>query len=261
MPACCLCHAALSVQHTPTTTLAASTMWTTIAHHAAVPLLPLNATTGPVNLSPTINLGFPKSGTSSLYDYYTCGNVGSSHHKCKLETCGECVFANVEAGRAPLDSCGNYAFYGQLDIDGIGYDSEGSWPGDKHALCYFPQLSALQELHDAYPTARFTLTTRPPAHWLASVDGWGLRDRLVDCNLPGLPEGKGADDQELMAWFSSHLDTVREFVAANPSHGPLLEIDIEDDSTGQVLEEATGIVRRAPSRPPRVCARPVRALT
>ena len=263
---CCLpCRLLLvrcwSNTHTTITTLAASTMWTTIAHHAAVPLLPLNATTGPVNLSPTINLGFPKSGTSSLYDYYTCGNVGSSHHKCKLETCGECVFANVEAGRAPLDSCGNYAFYGQLDIDGIGYDSEGSWPGDKHALCYFPQLSALQELHDAYPTARFTLTTRPPAHWLASVDGWGLRDRLVDCNLPGLPEGKGADDQELMTWFSSHLDTVREFVAANPSHGPLLEVDIEDDSTGQVLEEATGIVRRAPSRPPRVCARPVRAPT
>jgi hypothetical protein len=231
-------------------------MWTVTAPHAAVPLQPLNTTTGPINLSPTINLGFPKSGTSSLYDYYSCGNVGSSHHKCKLETCGECVFANVEAGRAPLDSCGNYAFYGQLDVDGINYDSEGNWPGDTHALCYFPQLSALQELHDAYPTARFTLTTRPPAHWLASVVGWGsLQDRLVDCNLPGLPKGKGTAD-ELMAWFSSHLDTVREFVAAHPSHGPLLEIDIEDDSTGQVLEEATGIVRRAPSRPPLVCARP-----
>ena len=230
-------------------------MWTAIAHYAAVPSLPLNTTTGPINLSPTINLGFPKSGTSSLYDYYSCGNVGSSHHKCKLGTCGECVFANVEAGRAPLDSCGNYAFYGQLDVDGVSYDSEGNWPGDQHALCYFPQLSALQELHDAYPTARFTLTTRPPAHWLASVVGWGLQDRLVDCNLPGLPEGKGTDE-ELVAWFSSHLDTVREFVAAHPSHGPLLEIDIEDDSTGQVLEEATGIVRRAPPRPPRVCACP-----
>jgi len=44
-----------------------------------------------------------------------------------------------------------------------------------------------------------------------------------------------------MTWFSSHLDTVREFVAANPAHGPLLEVDIEDDSTGQVLEKATGI--------------------
>jgi hypothetical protein len=224
-------------------------MWTATAHQAAVPLLSLNTTTSPIKLNPTINLGLPKSGTSSLYDYYSCGNVYSSHHKCKLETCGECVLANVEAGRPPLDSCGNYAFYGQLDVDGINYDSEGNWPGEG-TPCYFPQLSALQELHDAYPTARFTLTTRPPAHWLASVVGWGLQERLVDCDLPGLPKSKGSED-ELMAWFSSHLDTVREFVAAHPSHGPLLEIDIEDDRTGQVLAEATGIVRRAPSRPPR----------
>ena len=237
-----------------TTTLVANAMWAATAHHAAVPRLSLNTTTDPIRLNPTINLGFPKSGTSSLYDYYSCGNVVSSHHKCKLETCGECVFANVEAGRPPLDSCGNYAFYGQLDVDGMNYDSEGNWPGEG-TLCYFPQLSALQELHDAYPTARFTLTTRPPAHWLASVVGWGLQERLVDCDLPGLPKGKGTED-ELMAWFSGHLDTVREFVAAHPSHGPLLEIDIEDDSTGQVLAEATGIVRRAPAaclRPPCMC--------
>jgi len=214
-------------------------MWTATAHQAAVPLLSLNTTTSPIKLNPTINLGLPKSGTSSLYDYYSCGNVYSSHHKCKLETCGECVLANVEAGRPPLDSCGNYAFYGQLDVDGINYDSEGNWPGEG-TPCYFPQLSALQELHDAYPTARFTLTTRPPAHWLASVVGWGLQERLVNCDLPGLPKSKGSED-ELMAWFSSHLDTVREFVAAHPSHGPLLEIDIEDDRTGQVLAEATGI--------------------
>ena len=242
-----------------TTTLVANAMWAATAHHAAVPRLSLNTTTDPIRLNPTINLGFPKSGTSSLYDYYSCGNVVSSHHKCKLETCGECVFANVEAGRPPLDSCGNYAFYGQLDVDGMNYDSEGNWPGEG-TLCYFPQLSVLQELHDAYPTARFTLTTRPPAHWLASVVGWGLQERLVDCDLPGLPKGKGTED-DLMAWFSGHLGTVRKFVAAHPSHGPLLEIDIEDDSTGQVLAEATGIVRRAPSRPPRVCARPACAPT
>ena len=137
-------------------------MWTSIAPHAAAPLLPLD-TTGPINLSPIINLGFPKSGTSSLFDYYSCGQVASSHHKCKQETCGECVFSNLKAGRAPLDECGNYAFYGQLDIDGINYDGQGIWPGNEHALCYFPQISALQELHDAYPNASFTLTTRPPS--------------------------------------------------------------------------------------------------
>jgi len=209
--------------------------------HAAAPLLPLD-TTGPINLSPIINLGFPKSGTSSLFDYYSCGQVASSHHKCKQETCGECVFSNLKAGRAPLDECGNYAFYGQLDIDGINYDGQGIWPGNEHALCYFPQISALQELHDAYPNASFTLTTRPPAHWLASVTGWSnMQQRLVGCDLPGLPEGAGKTDEELVTWYSDHLNHVRAFVAANPSHGPLLEIEIEGYSAGQVLEEATGI--------------------
>ena len=48
------------------------------------------------------------------------------------------------------------------------------------------------------------LPMRPAAHWVASIDGWGegsgqMRQRLVECDIPGLPAGVGAKDEEMEA--------------------------------------------------------------
>ena len=103
-------------------------------------------------------------------------------------------------------------------------------------LCYYPQIDALEALHDYYPDAAFILNIRPAAHW-RSVSHWGnMKQRLTQCNISTKPGGRAPD----IAWYHSHLAYIRSFVAKHPSH-QLLELYIEDPSASQLLHAAFGI--------------------
>ena len=123
---------------------------------------PASAADAPTLHLPIVNVGLPKSGSSSVEDYFLCGGNGTlnvSHWNCATMLsasqldgvphvyqmsptvfqvpCGDCVKKNVEAGRPPLASCGGYDVWAQIDVQG--------WPDG--ASCYLPQVSALEELH------------------------------------------------------------------------------------------------------------------
>lgn len=220
---------------------------------------PASAADAPTLHLPIVNVGLPKSGSSSVEDYFLCGGNGTlnvSHWNCATMLsasqldgvphvyqmsptvfqvpCGDCVKKNVEAGRPPLASCGGYDVWAQIDVQG--------WPDG--ASCYLPQVSALEELHAAYPNASFVLPTRPVAHWVASVSGWlhdgssEMRYRLERCGLPGI--GVNASDADFEAFYTNHSRAVREFVAAHPSHA-LIEFDLEQPTAGEHLAAATGL--------------------
>ena len=188
---------------------------------------------------PIINLGLPKSGSTSLRDFFSCGNLTASHFKCNGAPCGMCVDQNLQAGRPALHGCGDYHVWAQLDWAPIGL------PIQKKKQCFFPQLSALKELHEQYPEATFVLPTRPPRHWIASVDNWQhadyrMREVLAACNLPGLPSGRKPSDTELASFYVQHSRTVRTFVANHPSH-TLIEFDLEEPDVAQKLALVSGV--------------------
>ena len=86
---------------------------------------------------------------------------------------------------------------------------------------------------------------RPAAHWVASIDGWlegsgQMRQRLVECDIPGLPAGVGAKDEEMEGFYRAHANAVRAFAAAHPSH-TLLDFSIEDEGAGEQMAGVTGI--------------------
>eukprot|EP00908_Phaeocystis_cordata_P016108 Transcript_27351.p1 GENE.Transcript_27351~~Transcript_27351.p1 ORF type:complete len:327 (+),score=58.43 Transcript_27351:62-1042(+) len=195
---------------------------------------------------PVINLGLPKSGSSSVQDFFKCGGLRTSHYQCSKEECGICVRHNVEAGRPPLNGCGEYDVWAQLDVDG----------GTKHRpwldhQCFLPQVTHLSELHEQYPDALFVLPTRPAEHWVASVNGWGaagsygaMHQRFFeDCHLPGLDSALPIDaqDQRLAQFYYNHTLSVRKFMAAQSA--AFLEFDIEEkeELVAAQLEDATGI--------------------
>ena len=219
---------------------------------------PASAADAPTLHLPIVNVGLPKSGSSSVEDYFLCGGNGTlnvSHWNCATMLsasqldgvphiyqmsptvfqvpCGDCVKKNVDAGREALAGCGGYDVWAQLDVQ--------SRPDG--ASCYLPQVTDLEALHAQYPNATFTLPTRPAANWLASVSGWVLkgspemRDRMSACGLPGL--GVNASDDAFKAFYTNHTHAVRAFVAAHPSHA-LIEFDLEKSSAGDALEQATG---------------------
>ena len=205
---------------------------------ARAALVPPRAAGAPLRL-PIINLGLPKSGSTSLRDFFSCGNLTASHFKCQSGPCGMCVNQNLQAGRPALAGCGDYHVWAQLDWAPIGL------PIQEKKQCFFPQLSALKELHAQFPEATFVLPTRPPRHWIASVDHWQhanyrMREVLAACNLPGLPSGRAPNDSELAAFYVQHSRAVRTFVANHPSH-TLIEFDLEEPGVAQKLALASGV--------------------
>uniref|UniRef100_A0A7S2YSF5 Sulfotransferase n=1 Tax=Entomoneis paludosa TaxID=265537 RepID=A0A7S2YSF5_9STRA len=184
--------------------------------------------------SPIINLGMPKMGSSSLHEFFKCsGTYNSSHYTCGPRPrgegkrgpglrCGTCMERAWKKGLPLLKSCGGasnefkngYTAFMQMD-----YNTPGK-------TCFYPQMSALNAIHKEYPNATFVLISRPLDDWIRSLDDWhGYRNRLVNCNLPGLPVGVGHDNDDLKQWVCHHQANVRKFVQAHPSHA-LVELNL-----------------------------------
>lgn len=197
--------------------------------------------------TPIIVLGMPKAGTSTIAEYFECGNVKTSHYHCKEETyCGDCISRNMKLGSPPFSNCGEFDVYAQIEFEGEPMwltTGRGLEEGEK---CYFPQVEALDAIHAEFPRATFILNHRQKIDdWINSVNNHhDLRLRFGECDIPGLPAGAGAagpeGDAQLRAFVASHVDRVRQFVKSHPSH-KLVEVVIEDPSAGTRMEREFGV--------------------
>lgn len=199
--------------------------------------------------APILVVGFPKSGTTTVWSYFHCGGVPSSHETCgvpwydgrrwRRRICGECIRKNIETGKDPLEGCGGqYAVWAEMNMSVKNPSEEMPEP-----YIYLPQVLHLNKFHEAYPDATLILNLRDVDGWIRSVDNWGekiLRKLLIDTELPNLPAGKGALDEDLKNFYLLHAESVRNFVIENPTH-TLVEVDIESPDAGNIMENAFGI--------------------
>merc|ERR1711974_67491 len=105
-------------------------------------------------------------------------------------------------------------------------EMNGLFWGNRQALGYFPQMSLLEQLISHYPFAHFILNVRDHQRWVKSVNSHNdLRSRLVSADLPGLPPGVGASDNELIEWVAAHHHRVQTLL--HQRGAKLLTFDIE----------------------------------
>ena len=182
---------------------------------------------------PVVIVGLNKAGTSSIRDYFRCGGFKTSHYFCndgdQNPSCGSIIKGNIQRGDPPFAEM-NWEVYSEIN---------------DHKICYYPQMQALEELHRHYANATFILNLRNTTQWVDSVKAWGhgpeaLWKKIIKCDLPGLPVGKGSTDFELASWFKTHTKRVREFVSNHASH-KLVEVKIDSKDAGEVMEEHFGI--------------------
>jgi len=212
---------------------------------------------------PVILLGMMKSGTTSVYDFFKCADVPSTHYCCSPgatdhppchpagtpanETndhlCGYCIKNNISRGRPPLEGCGDDAteVYAQMDCEMGGWRRDARTNETVHTpmYLYMPQITALDALHAHYPDATFILNLRDPVRWESSVRNWfQLKGRFKKTHLPeyGYPRGTVA----LQEFYVNHTKRVRDFVKTHPSHA-LVEVNIEEENAGDVMAEAFGL--------------------
>lgn len=182
--------------------------------------------------SPVVVVGLPKTGTTSLAQFFRCTRFGHvSHHLCGAKTCGECARDNKLAQKALFDGC-RYDVYAELD---------------DIASCTLPQVNDLAEIDVALPNATLILSLRPAAHWLRSLTAYAssnstgrasFRDQFAACLLR-LGVVDETSDAALLAAFDAHTRRVLDFARAHPQHR-FLTLDIESPSAGAVLSRAFG---------------------
>lgn len=192
---------------------------------------------------PYLNVGFPKCGSSTLFDFFTCLGYRATHFTNNTlgDFEGICMRdAAVLNGLPPLKTCANDVdAILQMDVEyPLGID--GYFHRPFRDECFFPQLSLLEEFHQESPQATFLLTFRPIQDWIKSISGWGstvMLNRFQLCDFPNLPRGIPEDlenktqvDAAMAEFWCSHVLHVRNFVREFPSHS-LIEMSLEDTMT------------------------------
>lgn len=224
---------------------------------------------------PLLNLGFPKSGSSTLRTFLR-RQMGwhASHYSLHLQddedgqvekgddatasnksiTVGERMMKAADQGLSPfafLSSAeNNYrAFHAHTQLD---------YTGQSHN--YFPQIQLLDEIHMAEPNSTFVLLFRPIEDWIRSTQSWHwypIRWANSDVDLPDLGsiltpqqiQARNERDEtivltaeQLEAWWCLHVRHVRKFVETYPSHN-LIELDLYDKNrkTSELLRKLFGL--------------------
>ncbi|KAL3932814.1 MAG: hypothetical protein SGBAC_010679 [Bacillariaceae sp.] len=192
---------------------------------------------------PYLNVGFPKCGSSTLFDFFTCLGYRATHFTNNTlgDFEGICMRdATVLNGLPPLKTCAkDMDAILQMDVEyPLGID--GYFHRPFRDECFFPQLSLLEEFHRESPQATFLLTFRPIQDWIKSISGWGstvMLNRFQLCDFPNLPRGIPEDLENktqvyaaMAEFWCSHVLHLRNFVREFPSHS-LIEMTLEDTMT------------------------------
>jgi hypothetical protein len=115
-------------------------------------------------------------------------------------------------------------------------------------ICFEPVFhGGLENFYYYHPHGTLMLVTRNLQDWLSSVYRWYvLHDRLAHhCHGPGYFtqwKGKNVTDDDILQMYMDHVNTVRSFAQAHPSL-TYIEVELESNQTGQILEDRIGISR------------------
>ena len=221
---------------------------------------------------PVLNMGMPKGGSSSLYEYSACIGLKTTHYERNQDEFeGICMRDAARVGFPPLKTCApQVEALMQMDIAkpfGFGGKSKGMSTSKKRDECFFPQLSLLEEIHQESSQATFIINFRPIHDWIKSVEEWSaLLLRFSICHLPNLPfdvpsrllvnqkkngnrTAKVVVDQMMIQFFCSHVIHLRNFVNQHPSH-TLIELDLYDSNKTQYVLD---MIFQNQQQQPKVC--------
>lgn len=190
-------------------------------------------TTSPGEQPYAIVVGLPKSGTTSIYHYFSCSGFRTTHYCC----CGthateypcsggkllsQQLRENLDAGRPLWYGTGDKVVHAQLD-------------GESATESYFlPQHYHLNEIHQSAPNAFWILPLRSAKTWKMSVQKWlDMADRLRAVHERHHPN----EDFDLESFYDQHTALVRDFCQQNRPK-LCVEVTIDDPDAGKVLSQS-----------------------
>ena len=186
-----------------------------------------------------INLGLPKSGTTTL---------GVALARAGLKVADWSIREGQTEDPRILD-----AFVGVLLYDGyfetgdplalLGeFDAVTEMSVTSKGLSIWPQMDwpLLAAIRRHHPGVKFLLSHREPEPLINSMMGWSNlgRVRLPMQNVPGMPAGYGKTPEELTRWIEGHYTFCRKLFAGDPD---FLEYDLTDPEAPNKIGDFLGL--------------------
>lgn len=173
-----------------------------------------------------VNLGLPKSGTTTLAQALAKAGFKVADHRLKdreEDRRGKRrVFVANLLYRGYFEQGDPMALMPEYDAI-----SEMSFVHGRHSIwpqCDFALLTALRTHHRGL---KFIATRRDPAALSQSMMAWNNlgKTRIPASHIPGLPPGWGGTTEQQVKWIDGHYANLRHWFRADPD---FLELDVAD---------------------------------
>lgn len=170
-----------------------------------------------------INLGLPKSGTTTLARALRRAGLATADHRIRgAQTddaalrgayVGDLIYRGLFETGDPLAHLQGFAAISEMSVLREG---RSLWPQTDFAV-----IKAIRDLH---PDARFVATRRDAFAMSQSMLAWSnMGDRLHQADIPGLPAGFGDTTRARIAWIEGHHAHLRAIFAGDAR---FFELDI-----------------------------------
>lgn len=183
-----------------------------------------------------INLGLPKSGTTTLAEALKRAGLRVADWRIRQgqdgpvrRFVGDLMYQSYFACGDPLAQLGGFDAFTENEII---RQELNLWPQTDWAL-----ISAIREHH---PGARFLLNCRDPMAISQSMQRWSNlgKSRLPQCDIPGLPAPYGASHEQRVRWIEGHYKFCRKVFENSDD---FLEFNIADPDAPKQISTFLGI--------------------
>lgn len=186
-----------------------------------------------------INLGLPKSGTTTLGQALQKAGYAVADWRIRKgqskdpnltdQFVGKLMYDGYFSNGNPLSLMDEFDVFSEIEVVREGLNL---WP-----QCDFALLAAISS---HYPDAKFLLSYRDPERLVDSMARWsnlGTR-RIPQACIPGLPAGYGFDPRDQIRWINGHYGFCRTLFDNDPN---FLEYDIDDEDAPQKISAFLGV--------------------
>lgn len=186
-----------------------------------------------------INLGLPKSGTTTLGVALARAGLRVADWRIRK--------GQSEDRRILFGFVGDHLYRGYYDSGDplalLGdFDAVTEMSVASHGLSLWPQMDwgLLAAIRWHHPNTKFLLSHRDPAALVKSMLGWSNlgKSRLPQQNVPGLPAGYGATPEQLTRWIEGHYAFCRRVFRDDPD---FLEYDLTDPEAPAKISAFLGL--------------------
>ena len=173
-----------------------------------------------------VNLGLPKSGTTTLNKALTQAGYRVADHRLKEREedrpgkrrvfVGGLLYKGLYEAGDPMAHMREYDAVSEISFI---HGKFSVWPQFDFAL--------LKTLKDLYPQVKFIATRRDSESHSNSIMAWNNlgTQRLPASTVPGLPIGYGKTRDQQMRWIDGHYEALKHWFREDPDY---LEIDVAD---------------------------------